>query len=441
MSEPRTETIDPRSLAIRPTAVRVLVTSGPDAGRSVTAEDGTVLIGSQSTCQLQLSDPATSRRHCSAEVMGSRVRVRDLGSKNGTLYLGAKVTSVDVPLGGSIEVGRTVIVFLPVLREGVLAERETLAGLVGRSTAMRRLFSLLEQVAPTDSTVLVTGETGSGKEAVARAIHSLSERAKGPFVTFDCGSTAVTLVQSVLFGHLKGAFTGAVRDTVGLVESAHGGTLVLDEVSELPLELQPVLLRVLETRTFQRLGDAKPRASDFRLVALTTQDLPALIAKGRFRGDLYYRLSAITLAVPPLRQRAEDIGLLAKEFLKEGGSEVPLSPGAVAALSAYRWPGNVRELRNAVMRVSALGEGAVIAGVAGGTGGAGEAGKGDQTGDFHAARARALSLFEKSYLEALLAQHNGSAAAAARAAGIARSYLYKMLEEHGIDPDKWRGRG
>jgi transcriptional regulator with GAF, ATPase, and Fis domain len=339
VDEQHTDTIDPSLLSAGPQPVRLVVVSGPDAGKSLEARDGTVLVGSHADCQLQLTDGSVSRRHVSLELRGLRVRVRDLGSKNGTRYLGARVSSVDVPLGASLELGTTVLTLLPQLRPGALSDKQQLGHLLGRAPATRRLFAQLEQVAPTDATVLLTGETGSGKEAVARALHALSPRASGPFVTFDCGASSTSLIQAVLFGHVRGAFTGAVKDTPGVVEMADGGVLLLDEVSALPPEVQPVLLRVLETRSFQRVGEGKARSSDFRLLASTTEDLPALVKQGRFRSDLYYRLSAITLSVPPLRDRLDDVPVLAQAFATAAGAKAPLSPTALAALSAWRWPG------------------------------------------------------------------------------------------------------
>jgi DNA-binding NtrC family response regulator len=428
VDEQHTDTIDPSHLSAAPMPVRVVVVSGPDAGKALEVRDGTVLVGSHADCQLQLTDGAVSRRHLSLELLGTRVRVRDLGSKNGTRYLGARISSVDVPLGASLELGGTTLALLPQLRAGALSDKQALAGLVGRAPATRRLFAQLEQLAPTDATVLLTGETGSGKDAVARALHALSPRAAGPFVAFDCGASSTSLIQAVLFGHVRGAFTGAVKDAPGVVEAADGGVLLLDEVSALPLDVQPVLLRVLETRTFTRVGDGKPRRSDFRLLASTTADLQALVKQGRFRSDLYYRLSAITLAVPPLRDRLDDVPLLAQAFAEAAGAKAPLSPTALSALSAWRWPGNVRELKNAVERVVTLGEEALHPDAAGGAG----------AQDFHAARELALKAFEKSYLEALLQKHRGSASAVAREAGIARSYLYKLLDAHGLAPESFR---
>jgi DNA-binding NtrC family response regulator len=422
-----TQTMDQSHLSTAPRPVRAVVVSGPDAGKTFELKEGTALVGTHADCQLQLTDAGVSRRHCSLELVGVRVRVRDLSSKNGTRYLGAKVTAVDVPPGGSIDLGQTTLALVPLVREGVLSDKTSLGPLVGRSVAMRRLFAQLDQLAGSDATVLIRGETGVGKEAVARALHASSPRAGGPFVTFDCGATSTSLVQSVLFGHVRGAFTGAVKDAVGVIESAHGGVLFLDEVASLPAEVQPVLLRVLEQRTFQRVGEGKPRTSDFQLLASTSEDLPALSAAGRFRLDLYYRLSAITLEVPPLRDRLDDVAVLAQAFATSLRAKVPLSPTALSSLSAWRWPGNVRELKNAVERLVTLGESGLH-----------EQGSTASADDFHAAREKAVAAFEKSYLEALLDKHGGSASAAAREGGIARSYLYKLLELHQLDPERFR---
>lgn len=426
--EERTDTLDSSQLTHAQLPARLLVLSGPDAGKSLDVRDGTALVGSHADCQLQLSDTGVSRRHLSVELVGARVRVRDLGSKNGSRYLGARFTSLDVPLGASVDLGSTTLAVLPVLRPGVLSERQAMGGLLGRSTAMRRLFAILEQLAPTDASCVVRGETGVGKELVARTLHENSPRADKPFVAVDCASLTPSLVQSVLFGHVRGAFTGAVRDAAGLVESADGGTLFLDEVASLPLELQPVLLRVLETRTLQRVGEGKVRTVDFRVLASTTSDLPRLVKDGRFRSDLYFRLASIVVEVPPLRERLDDVPVLAQHFAQVAKARVPLVPSAVAALSAWRWPGNVRELKNAVERAVTLGEAPTptTPGVA------------SEVDDFHAARDKALAAFERSYLEALLEKHKGSASAVAREAGIARSYVYRLLETHGLEPEQYR---
>jgi len=427
VDEPRTDTIDPSLLSAAPVPVRLVVLAGPDAGLQLEVREGTVLVGTHADCQLKLTDPGVSRRHLSLELTTTRVRVADLGSKNGTRYLGARLTRLEIPLGGSLELGATTLAVLPLLRPGALSEKQALGELLGRSAPMRRLFAQLEQVAPTDASVLVRGETGTGKELVARTLHALSARASGPLIIVDCGALTSSLVSSVLFGHVRGAFTGAVKDSEGLIEAASGGTLFLDEVASLPAELQPVLLRVLESRTFQRVGEGKVRNADFRLVAATTRELQREAKEGRFRSDLYFRLASITLELPPLRDRLEDVPLLAQHFASRAGAKTALPASALAGLSAWRWPGNVRELKNAVERAVTFGEAPLP----------------DQpapaaTEDFHQARDKALAAFERSYLEALLEKHKGAASAVAREAGIARSYLYRLLESHGLTPDDYR---
>ncbi len=419
---PDTSTLGRSATLGRLQPIRLLVVDGPDRGREAVLREGTALIGTHDDCALKLSDPAASRRHLSLELLGSKVRVKDLNSKNGTRYLGSRIEGIEVPLGGSIEVGTSRIAILPVaVAASVLSQDVELKGLLGRSLPMRRLFAEISAIAPTDAPVLIHGETGTGKEGVARALHALSDRAAGPFRVFDCGAVSRELLQSALFGHVKGAFTGAVKDAPGALEQADKGVLFLDEVAELPMDLQPSLLRALETHTFTRVGDGTVRTSDFRIVAATHFDLQQQAQKGKFRQDLYYRLAALVVEVPPLRNRVEDIPLLAHHFAAAAGAKEPLSPIALSTLAARQWPGNVRELKNAVDRAVALGvESLLPAGYVPA-----------MNGDFHQARESALKAFERSYLEALLEKH-GTATAAAKEAGIARSYLYKLLEIHGL---------
>jgi DNA-binding NtrC family response regulator len=420
--DPKTRTLGLTATMSRVQPVRLRVIDGPDRGLEVKVDEGTAVVGTNDACQLKLSDSAVSRQHLAVELLGSRVRVKDLSSKNGTKYLGARFEALELPVGATLELGTTRLAVLPVVGASSLSQREELCGLTGRSAAMRRLFAQVEQVAPTDAAVLIHGETGSGKEGVARAIHALSPRAQGPFHVFDCGAVAGELLQSALFGHVKGAFTGAVKDQPGALEAADGGVLFFDEVAELPLELQPALLRALETKTFVRVGDGRARKSDFRILAATHKDLVALTKKGVFRLDLYYRIAALVLEVPPLRDRVDDIALLAHRFAADAKAKEPLAPSTLAALAARTYGGNVRELKNVVERVVTLGPSSVL-----GTGAPANAPM-----DFHQTREQALKAFEKSYLEALLERHQGNASAAAREAGIARSYLYKMLDAHGL---------
>lgn len=428
MEDGRTDTLDPSLLSATPRPIRVAVVAGPDLGKSIEVRDGSVLVGTHPDCQLQLTDSGVSRRHLMLELTGARVKVIDQGSKNGTRYQGAKFTRLDVPVGATLELGNSSLALLPLLKPGALSDRPTLGGILGRSPVMRRLFAQLEAVGPTDASTLLVGETGSGKELAARTLHDLGPRAQKPFVVVDCGSLTGSLVNSVLFGHVRGAFTGAVKDAMGLIESAHGGTLFFDEIASLPLELQPALLRVLESGTYQRVGEGKVREADFRVIASTTRDLQHEANSGRFRSDLYFRLASIVLDVPALRDRLDDIPLLARHFATQAGAKAPLSASAIGGLAAWRWPGNVRELKNAVERAVTLGEAPV----------GGDRPSDVKSEDFHQARNQALAAFEKSYLESLLTKHKGSASAVAREAGIARSYLYRLLEQHGLTPDDFR---
>jgi DNA-binding NtrC family response regulator len=406
-----------------PAPIRVEATHGPGKGAQRVLERGTLIVGGDASADLRLDDPAVSRRHAQLELLYGAVHVRDLGSRNGTRYLGAKVQDARVPLGGSVVVGRTTLSLAP-LDEGQpsASDRDELFGLVGRSAPMRRLFGLLERVGPTDATALILGESGTGKDHVARAVHALSRRSHGPFVVLDCAALAPGLVESELFGHARGAFSDAAKARAGALEQAHGGTLLLDEIGELPLALQPKLLRFLERRELKRLGENQVRKVDVRVLAATHRPLEQEVSAGRFRQDLYFRLAVALVVVPPLRQRADDIPLLAALFAQRlGGPEAKLPPATVATLQCEAWPGNVRELRNAVERALSLGSAKAPA--AAGPGGA---------FNFHQAREQLLEQFEREFLESLLKRHVGNTSAAAREAGMARSHFYRLLEKHGL---------
>jgi DNA-binding NtrC family response regulator len=396
---------------------------GPGKGARRMLRVGTISIGSGADCDLVLADKSVSRQHATIELLPGAVNVRDLDSRNGTLYLGARIEQARVPLGGSIQVGRTVVSIRPATEEQPVSSKERLAGVLGRSLPTRRLFALMEKLGPTDSTVLIRGETGVGKEAVARALHQLSPRASGPFVVFECAAVNPSLLESELFGHARGAFTGADRARTGAVEAAHGGTLLLDEIGALPIELQPKLLRVVETLEVRRIGENTPRKVSVRLMATTHRDPEVEIAAGRLRSDLYFRLAVATINVLPLRQRPEDIPLLAAHFAKElTGVDVQLAPATLAAMQCDDWPGNVRELRNAVERVVALGT----------LNPPNPAPEVEGVGSFKEMRDKLLRQFEGDYLCALLKRHRGNVAAAAREAKLARSQFYRLLTRHNL---------
>jgi DNA-binding NtrC family response regulator len=412
--------------------IRLVVTDGPDRGKEAKTGSAATIIGSSAECDLVLKDETVSRRHTSIEVLGRYVRVRDLGSRNGTRYLGARVDAAEIPVGSTVEIGRNRVALLPLTPAvAVMNDKTELQGLVGRSPAMRRVFAEIEQLAPTDVPVLIRGESGTGKELVARAIHALSLRAEAPLRVFDCSAVNEDLIHSALFGHVKGAFTGADQDRPGALEEAHLGTLFLDEVGELPFEVQPTLLRALETHQFSRVGEDRVRRADFRLICATHRNLEAEVSSGKFRLDLYHRLPAVTLTLPPLRERREDVAFLAEHFAKGMAPAFRFSSAEVAVLNAHLWPGNVRELRNSVQRmISVRGS----SGTASATPGSGEA------TDFHSVRERVLQTFEKAYLEDLLARHHGNGAPAARESGLAKSYFYKLLALHGLTPKRGGAR-
>jgi DNA-binding NtrC family response regulator len=419
--------------------LRVVVERGPDAGASATSDGDGLSLGSAPGNGLVLTDPKVSRYHVELAPMGAQVRVADQGSTNGTRIGPAMVRggAVSVPLGTRIEIGDTELV----LEDGgvvMLELRDAAGGLVGRSPAMRQLMAKVERLAASDVAVLVLGESGTGKELIARALHDLGPRASAPFVTVDCASLSPTLVASELFGHERGAFTGADRTHVGAFERADGGTLFLDELGELPEPLQAALLGALERRRFRRVGGSKEIDVDVRIVSATNSDLRARVNAGSFRLDLFYRLAVVLLEIPPLREHSIDVRPLIEHFLAQSGKPMPadalFSTPDLQALEQYAWPGNVRELRNVVLRAQATGEApqpdpmrkAVAAGA------------GPDPVDalvdmpYREARRSLLDHFEVRYLQALLARVGGNVRAAAREARMDRTYLTELLRRHGL---------
>lgn len=411
----------------------------------LTLDDGTahqfehqrITIGSAPDNDLVLADDTVSRVHAQITRGQDRYLIRDLDSTNGTRVNGVPVREATLVPDCTVEVGGMALRFAsaerPVETEPLGAE--SFDGLVGRSDAMRRLFSVAKQVASSDVPVLLQGETGTGKEVVAQTIHRRSRRQDGPFVVVDCSAIPENLIEAELFGHEKGAFSGAQQGRVGLVELAHGGTLFLDEVGELPRSLQPKFLRVLEAGTVRRVGGRHQRHIDFRLVTATHRDLSQMVADGRFRADLYYRINVIPLVLPPLRERREDIAPLIHHFLSLKGSKTRLTPEAHNRLNAHiavaPLEGNVRELRNLVERLLAAPEAPL-----------GPDGQGtDPTPvprpatsrtitKFKVAKEALIIDFERQYLATLLAHTGGNLSAAARVAELDRKYLRELVEKH-----------
>jgi DNA-binding NtrC family response regulator len=322
-----------------------------------------VVVGKDPTCDAPVDDPYVSLRHLRIEPRLGRWHLVDLGSTNGTFVGGARVSRAELPIGVPIQLGDAEIVLEP--RDATEPARpETFEGMVSRDPAMRQVFELVERVGPSDAAVTILGETGTGKELVARALHARSGRGDGPFIPVNCSAIAETLIESELFGHEKGAFSGAERMRKGAFEEADRGTIFLDEIGELPLDLQPKLLRVLELGEVKRVGASRPITVNVRIVAATHRDLRAQVRAGKFREDLFYRLCVVPITVPPLRQRRGDVGALAEAFLARSaprGLALRFAPEALARLEGYDWPGNVRQLRNVVQRALLFrGEGLVV---------------------------------------------------------------------------------
>jgi DNA-binding NtrC family response regulator len=421
--------------------IRLAIVGGADRGTRYELSGTLILIGSSPACDVTLGDPAVSGRHCELRVEGSRLVIKDAGSTNGTFLNGIRVSEADVPTGARIAVGRTEIQVQPRQENSRLrpSDEAHFHSLYGDSKPMREVFGVLERVAPTDLGVLVLGETGTGKELAARSIHEASARAKAPFVVVDCASVSETLSESELFGHEKGAFTGALRDHAGPFEAALGGTVFLDEVGELPLPLQKKLLRVLEARQVRRVGGERWIDVNYRLVAATHRDLASLVETGAFRQDLYFRMAEVIVTLPPLRDRGDDIAALGRRMLAECSPGSSFDASALALLGAASWPGNVRELRNVVRRAAAFAFGSIGASDLQ-RAGLVESERVEAAADlaglsFKEARTRALAPIERAYLAQLLDRHRPNLDAMAEEAGLHRKSLLRLLREHGLRPE------
>jgi transcriptional regulator with GAF, ATPase, and Fis domain len=377
--------------------------------------------------------------------------VKDLGSTNGTRIDGTRVTDAQLSPGSILRVGEVEVAVRPAAQrvEVMPSEANEFHGVLGKALSMRTIFGVLERIAPTDATVLLEGETGTGKDVLARAIAAASPRAQKPFVVVDCGAVSYSLIESELFGHERGAFTGAVAARQGAFELADTGTLFLDEIGELPLDVQPKLLRVLETREFRRVGGNKTHQVNVRVLAATKRNLLREVQGGKFREDLYFRLAVVPVTVPPLRGRRDDIPLLAEHILEvtskaSGGPPYLLGNDAVSALMAHDWPGNVRELRNvlerAVYMARASGSqelgGAMLASGAlslgGQRSGPDEFFQFDPSKSYRDIRGTFEGEFEKRYVRWLLSRHDGNFSAAARDAKMDRKHLHELAKKHGL---------
>ncbi|MBK7862434.1 MAG: sigma 54-interacting transcriptional regulator [Archangiaceae bacterium] len=383
-------------------------------------------VGSSPECDLKTSDPSVSRAHCSVALTSQGLVLKDLGSKNGTFIGSVRVREAVLPLGVRARLGETE---LWVESTGMTAELPFSADarfgdVRGASVVMRALFAQLEKAARTDEPVLLEGESGTGKELLARALHRASARAGQPLVVVECAALSPQLVEAELFGFVEGAFTGARESRVGLLEQANGGTLLLDEVGDLPLDLQTRFLRALETRVVRPLGSTEARPIDVRIVSTTQRDIRSKLHQGQFRSDLFYRLAVLQLRVPPLRERGDDVLLLVEDVLAQRDPPAELGmlpPGTLELFRAHQWPGNVRELRNAVARLF-VGDDA--RGVLSAPDPKAAKWSGLSLGE---ARAAVVAQFERQYIESALAAHGGNVTSTAKSLGVTRQTVHRLL--------------
>jgi transcriptional regulator with PAS, ATPase and Fis domain len=441
---PRDETLSLHTASLTPEgSAWLIVDAGGGAGRPVVIGSDPMVLGSGEGCAVRIDDPHVSRRHAEICRTADGIVLRDLGSRNGTMVGRIAVKEAVLTSGVEIKLGTTTLRFElggeagrlahlahdPV-REEELADAPTrFGGAIGASPAMRRLFALLGRLAPTELTITLIGETGTGKDVLARAVHQASARARGPFTVFDCGAVARNLIESELFGHVRGAFTGAVGDRQGAFERAQGGTLFLDEIGELSLDLQPKLLRVLEQRQLRPVGGSEDRPVDVRIIAATNRDLEGQVREGGFRQDLFFRLSMAVLPVPPLRERGDDLAGLVEHFVAETGRPLRVAPETLQVLGQYEWPGNVRELRNVVTAASAIVDGGML--------------EPRHLIFFRPQKRRpsipkfllagqSLEALEKAAINETLRQFDGNRTKAARALGIASSTLYEKIKKYDL---------
>ncbi len=432
-----------------PDDIMVIVLSGSQRGQRVHLSDR-LRVGKAPENDLVLTDDTVSRHHCELERRAQGVFVRDLGSTNHTKVGRTAVSEAVVETGATISVGGVELAVRVEPRQALVLPSESteFGETIGHSLAMRTIFGVLERIAPTDAGVLLEGETGTGKDVIARSIHQTSPRRDRPFVVVDCGAVSYGLIESELFGHERGAFTGAVATRQGAFELAGRGTVFLDEVGELPLDVQPKLLRVLESGEFRRVGGNRTLRAEARVVAATKRDLKAEVERGKFREDLYFRLAVVPVTVPPLRARREDVPPLVELFLAlarkrdPAAADIGLSSATLAALTAHDWPGNVRELRNVLDR-------AIYIATAGGerevrlvdlpvtaSASAGSPASFDPDKSYREVREAFESDFERRYVAWLLDRHGGNISAAARAAKMDRKHLYDLARRHGLRAGK-----
>lgn len=430
---------------------QLIIVDGPNRGRKLSLSKETVTLGKKENNDLIIQDSTVSRNHLEISMKEDRFLLKDLESTNGTFINGTRVKEAYLVPGDLIKLGNTSLEFVA-FDEKIKIEpsnRDSFGILCGKSTKMRQIFSILERISPTHATVIIEGETGTGKELVARAVHEHSQRKDKPFVVFDCSSVAPNLIESELFGHERGSFTGAVKSRRGAFEAANTGTIFLDEIGELTTDLQPKLLRALEQREIKRVGSNAPTKIDVRVICATNRNLKREIEEGRFREDLYYRLSVVKISLPPLRERTDDIAVLIDTFLTTSKfNQLPngelkvkkIGDDALKLLSRYEWPGNVRELSNVIERACSFVEGDTISKnhldfiFAEMTYGDDRTERMSVDTDvpFKDAKQKIVESFEKEYLVDLLKRHNHNLSKASRDAKIDRKHLRNLLKKYNI---------
>jgi DNA-binding NtrC family response regulator len=406
-----------------------------------------IVVGRDPGVAIVLRDPEVSALHCELRACSEGIRVKDLGSTNGTFLGSIRVTEATVTAPAELIVGSERIILEPQAKRRVeVGYSDRFGPLVGASPKMRRVFSVLEKVASTSLSVLLLGETGTGKELAARAIHGASERSRGPFVVVDCGSIPPTLAESILFGHEKGAFTGATERRRGALADADGGTLFLDELGELPAELQPKLLRALSEKEVKRVGASSFEAIDVRVLAATRRDLGAEMNAGRFRSDLFFRIAQVRVELPPLRERLADLPLLVEDICRHVGR--PQHAPAVLSwienrMVSHDWPGNVRELGNVASVAAALAEdpGAIddVLALARNDGASPAREHGAPSSEFAESKRTAMATFERDYFGALARRCKGNVSEMARQSGMERHHVRAYLRKHQIDKNAFDG--
>ena len=457
MNESLTNNIQPETLVLsgeknlenrlRVRKTKLLIINGMQQGHEFIVNRDTFTIGSSSHNDLRIMDSTVSKRHCEISVEQSGYLIRDLNSTNGTLVQGVRVSSAHLAPGSEIQLGKTRIVFCPLqdANDIPLSSKSAFGKMLGQSIPMRRIFYISETYSPTDATVMITGETGTGKEVLAEEIHNHSLRKDKPFIVIDCAAISKELIESELFGHVKGAFTSANADRQGAFELADGGTVFLDEIGDLSPDLQPKLLRVLEKRELRRVGCYKVKIIDVRIISATNRNLANEVNEGNFREDLYYRLSVVHVELPPLRRRREDIPLLIKTFVKNLKGEDALEQLAdydrtMEILKRHEWPGNVRELKNLIELAFYSEKRPVDLSTFLSMNNFRTMEEQEETPElsfaadkpFKDAKNTLIEEFERAYLTDLLAKNKQNISKSAREAGIERAYLQRLIRKYGM---------